>query len=208
MAKNHKVNRPRLWPIDDIHVGDRKRSLNEAAVVGLLESMKVIGLKSPIIARRGDAMIDGILETNIVVLVAGLHRLEAAKRLEWDTIECSFLKCDEIDAQLIEIAENLHRAELTAVERAEQIAEWSRLTKLRDERDRKKAGEQGGVSGQNDQKLSKRGRKEGRPKGGTSAAARALGLSRKKIERAEKIASIVPEAKAAARAAGIVKAGS
>jgi hypothetical protein len=35
---------------------------------------------------------------------------------------------DEVECRLLEIAENLHRAELTAIERAEHIAERIRLT--------------------------------------------------------------------------------
>jgi ParB-like chromosome segregation protein Spo0J len=58
-------------------------------------------------------------------LVAGAHRLAAAKQLGWDNIECFILR-DELDDQsrLWEIAENLHRAELTALEKSELTDEW------------------------------------------------------------------------------------
>jgi hypothetical protein len=61
-----------------------------------------------------------------------------------------------------------------------------------------------GVSAQVGQKLSRRGRKgEGRKEGGVAAASRALGITRQGAQRAIKVASIVPEAKEAAKAAGI-----
>lgn len=72
-----------------------------------------------------------------------------------------------------------HRAELTALERSEQIAEWVELT--------------GEVIGQLAQKPS-----GGRPEGGISAASRELGIDRTEAQRAVKVASLSPEAKAEA----------
>jgi hypothetical protein len=57
----------------------------------------------------------------------GLHRLEACKRAGVQFVDCRILE-DETDARLWEIAENLHRAELTALEHDEHVAEWIRLT--------------------------------------------------------------------------------
>jgi hypothetical protein len=57
-------------------------------------------------------------------LVAGHHRFEAAKKLKWQTIDCIILE-DGIEAdrtELIEIDENLMRAELTPAEHAHHIA--------------------------------------------------------------------------------------
>ena len=104
---------------------------------------------------------------------------------------------DEADRRLWEIAENLHRAELTVMERAEHIAEWVRLTE-------EKADE---VSAQVEPKLRQRGAGQGigggRPESGINAATRDLGLDRTATQRAVKVASITPEAKEAAREAGI-----
>ena len=61
------------------------------------------------------------------VLVTGAHRLAAARLLGWEQIECFKVDCDELDAELWEIAENLHRAELTALQRDEQVARWIEL---------------------------------------------------------------------------------
>ena len=49
----------------------------------------------------------------------------AAVRANGDhMIRAYVMKASEIDARLWEISENLHRAELSALERAEQIDEW------------------------------------------------------------------------------------
>jgi hypothetical protein len=85
------------------------------------------------------------------------------------------------EARMWEIAENLHRAELTVLKRKEQIAEWIEL----------KRAQVGQVSG---------GRGN---KGGISAAAEQLGVTRQEAQRSVRIASIKPEAKEAARDAGI-----
>jgi hypothetical protein len=42
-------------------------------------------------------------------------------------IDCEIFGGADDEAKLFEIAENAHRVELTALEKAEQIAEWVRL---------------------------------------------------------------------------------
>ena len=54
--------------------------------------------------------------------------LEACRRLGMELVAVAIHEGDETDARLWEIAENLHRAELTVQERADHIAEWVRLT--------------------------------------------------------------------------------
>jgi ParB-like nuclease domain len=55
-------------------------------------------------------------------VIAGAHRLAAARKLKWDTLECFYLKdCTADDAELVEIDENLIRAELTPAEAALHI---------------------------------------------------------------------------------------
>lgn len=111
--------RERLY-VENITVpAGRLRSVNEEAVARLADSFRRLGQRVPVSVRMdGDA----------VMLVAGLHRLRAAQALGWEQIEAVYCDGDETDARLWEIAENLHRAELSAVERAEHVAEWVRLT--------------------------------------------------------------------------------
>jgi ParB-like chromosome segregation protein Spo0J len=172
------TNRIALVKIADIKVNKRLRGVDPAAVTALAESMNRLGQLQPISVCYSNSN---------TVLVAGLHRLEAAKRLEWENIEAVFVTGDKIDLELQEIAENLHRAELTVQERSDQIARWVELIEQR-----KKI-----VSAQVGQKPS------GRPESGDSKASRDLDIPRQTIQRAKKIASIEPAAKVAAKEAGL-----
>jgi ParB family chromosome partitioning protein len=73
----------------------------------LAESMSAIGLLNPIVLTTDN------------VLVAGMHRLEAAKALGWSKIAATRVDLDEMKAQLAEIDENLVRNNLTVIEEAE-----------------------------------------------------------------------------------------
>jgi hypothetical protein len=102
-------------------------------------------------------------------------------------IECNVFEGDDDDARRWEIAENLHRSDLTVLERSEHIAEWVRLT--------------GDIpdSAQVAPKLSSRGRAgEGRPESGINAAVRELGIDRTEAQRAVKINALSDAAKDAA----------
>ena len=66
--------------------------------------------------------------------MAGAHRIEAAYRLGWQTIAAYVLAEDDENPEhaanedcLWEIAENLHRAELSADQRGEHFARWLQL---------------------------------------------------------------------------------
>jgi ParB family transcriptional regulator, chromosome partitioning protein len=60
-------------------------------------------------------------------LIPDRHRLEAAKLLGWEQIVCEMLDLDETERRMWEIAENLHRAELTQLEHDERLAQWMDL---------------------------------------------------------------------------------
>ncbi|MGE0651701.1 MAG: hypothetical protein AB7P12_08120 [Alphaproteobacteria bacterium] len=90
---------------------------------------------------------------------------------------------DERNARMWEIAENLHRVDLTALERSEQVAEWVRLA--------------------SEKQSSQSERKGHRPKGGVNEAVRSLGVDRASAHRAVKVASLAPEAKRAAIIMGL-----
>lgn len=96
--------------IDEITVPARKRALNEQKVQELAASMAEVGLLNPITISTGSR------------LIAGHHRLEAAKRLGWDEIPAHTLPGDAILHEKAEIHENLRRNELTVLERGEQEA--------------------------------------------------------------------------------------
>ena len=106
--------------VDSIDVGKRLRPISETAVTSLMESIKRLGQLQPIAVYSPN-------DSN-VILVAGAHRLEAIKRLGLDEIDAVFVTGNEVERELQEIAENLHRAELTALERDMQVARWVELT--------------------------------------------------------------------------------
>lgn len=161
--------------IADIDIPDERREVNSASVKRLADSIEKIGLRHPITVReKGDRY----------VLVAGRHRIEAYRRLEREHIPASIVKMTNDDARLWEIAENLHRAELTKLERDDNIAEWIKIT----------------------EKLSSQVATKGlghRPEGGINAAARELGVDKDDAHRAVRVASLSEEAKDAARETGL-----
>ncbi len=105
-------------PIIRVDVQRRLRPLQRSRVKSLAESMTEIGLLNPISVRAaGDEY----------VLVAGRHRLEAARALGWKEIAATIVVLDDLDVRLAEIDENLIRNELTDLERGEHLAERKRL---------------------------------------------------------------------------------
>jgi N6-adenosine-specific RNA methylase IME4 len=99
--------------IDDIIVQpNRMRRAN--GIEDLAASIQQVGLLQAIVLRK-----DG----ERYVLVAGLRRLKAVKFLRHGTIRARIVDVDEIDAAIMEIDENLQRAELTALQRAQHITE-------------------------------------------------------------------------------------
>ena len=157
--------------VDSIIVSNRHRPVDLGAVKVLAASMQKLGLRTPITIRSPN--------DSECYLVAGRHRLEAARLLGWSEIECFVLDCSEDEAEMWEISENLHRAELTVVQRSEQVSRWVELA---------------------DKVLVQVAPKPqgGRPEGGVNKAARDLNLEATEVKRAVKIASLTTEAKAVA----------
>lgn len=165
---------PREIYIKGIEVGKR-RPLNEEKVRALAASMDQIGQQMPITVR---------MQKKKVILVSGLQRIEAAKRLGWDGILCVELCGDKTDARLWQLMENLYRAELTVLERAEHIDELRTLvqTKIKGGQFTPPGGRQ--------------------PKdAGIKKTAKVLGLTREEVRRAKAIAGISSKAKKAAKSA-------
>ena len=87
--------------ISDIKIKPGRREAKAKAVVELARSIQALGLLNPII----------ITEDN--TLIAGLHRLEAVKKLGWAEIECTVSSMDGLQAELAEIDENFVRTNLS-----------------------------------------------------------------------------------------------
>jgi ParB-like chromosome segregation protein Spo0J len=199
------------WSLDEIVIAARMRDrLRDDAIASLMESIQKIGLREPPTIRIGhDEDEDG---GEYPILVAGLHRIEALKRLGAQYADCAVFDGDETEARLWEISENMHRAELSELEWSEHVAEWKRLTEVQSEQNVQNESERAEVQSeqhvQNESKLADR--RGHRHEGGIAKAARELPIpgatedaKRMRVVRAIKIADIAPEAKEAAKAAGL-----
>ena len=114
--------------INSISVNDRKRKLNTEKVANLAESFSLLGQLEPItVANNGDKYI----------LLAGWHRLEAARRLGWDTIDANIFDGNDLEYELVEIDENLMRNDLTVLEQGEHLARRQELLGYKHGGDRK-----------------------------------------------------------------------
>ena len=90
--------------IESIQVNSGRREALPDAVRELADSISAVGLLNPITVDRD------------YILIAGLHRLEAAKLLGWAEIECNVSSLEGLQAELAEIDENFVRADLETVE--------------------------------------------------------------------------------------------
>jgi ParB-like chromosome segregation protein Spo0J len=108
-----------LVPLDQIDCPNNARPTHADKVAELVKSIQLIGLQSmpTVVERDGRYM-----------LVAGRHRVEAMRVIGKDSIPVGVADFDDIEARLWAISENLHRNELSALERAEQVAEFARLS--------------------------------------------------------------------------------
>ena len=91
--------------ISEITVNSNRRAANQEAVRRLADSIAELGLLNAITVDRN------------FVLIAGLHRLEAAKLLGWTEIECKICDLEGLKAELAEIDENFVRTDIPTLER-------------------------------------------------------------------------------------------
>ena len=162
-------------------VGDR-RPINETTVDQLMESIKSSRrLFNPIIVRKAQDGGEGLL------LVAGLHRLEAMKRLGSATIQCTVLeRDDDLSAELAEIDENLIRNNPSP-------AEHARLTQRRAEIIKVLAAQDGTASEAkaSKQALRRAGHLTGPDGASTRDQARRTGQTKDKVQRSQKRGGIL-----------------
>lgn len=98
------------YPVDRVRVGKRMRPQRDITALAASMADPKIGLINAI-----TLLPDG-------TLMAGRHRLAAAKLLGWKTIPAVIMELGELDAELVEIDENLRRSELTILEEAQHYA--------------------------------------------------------------------------------------
>lgn len=154
-------------PLALIDVGDRLRPVDAAWARLLAESIAAEGVRTPI--EVGTASPDGRH-----ALIAGAHRLEAAKLAGLKTVPCLVFDGDAVAAKLREIDENLLRRELSELDRAAFLAERKALWEQLHPDTRRGGYERKGI---NDKLVVSVG-------AFSEEAAATLGVSRRTIERA------------------------
>lgn len=108
--------------VDQIVVRDRLRPVSEAGVAALTASISEMGvMKDPIHVRKVKHRGGEFL------LMAGAHRLTAARELGWETVKVTCWTCTDDFARLMEIDDNLAGAEMNALDTAVFLAERKRL---------------------------------------------------------------------------------
>lgn len=113
------------------------RALKDEEVRKIADSMASVGLITPITVNLGYKADNPDEEVSPgqtkYYIIAGRHRFMAAQQLGWSTIECFVdFDADEIDAELWEIAENLHRCVLSRDERDEHLRRYATLLRSKE----------------------------------------------------------------------------
>lgn len=93
-----------LVSIREIKVNSGRRNTEPESVKALAKSISEVGLLNPITITADNT------------LIAGRHRLEAAKLLGWTEIECTVCDVSGLQAELAEIDENFVRVNLSPIE--------------------------------------------------------------------------------------------
>ena len=186
-------------PFDQIDISIHHRPTHADKVGELVQSIRTLGLQSaPVVIER-----EGRYK-----LVSGRHRLEAIRVLGYEEAPVRIVGFDDLQARMWTISENLHRNELSALDRAQQIAEYARLTNEKLEGKTEEAvkteGDDPRETAIEQEKPRQVGAAGGRGnEGGNRATARDLGVPEQTVRRAAQVDSITPAAKEAVREAGL-----
>ena len=98
-------------PLDRVHVGPRLRAVDDDYVALLAASMAETGQHTPVDVGPADA-------EGRHPLIAGAHRHAAATEAGLPTLLCRVFEGSALEAQLLEVDENLLRRELSELDRA------------------------------------------------------------------------------------------
>lgn len=112
----------RWFKIRDIHIGERHRSPDMEKVRALSASIREHGLLHLPSVRFVDGVeFQGEVCDQVVQLITGRHRLLALEANGETDVECQVYDVNDVDAELMEIDENLARAELSPAEEAAHV---------------------------------------------------------------------------------------
>ena len=169
--------------ISEIKINPGRRDTQQRNVEELARSIAAVGLMNPVTVTQDNT------------LIAGLHRLEAAKLLGWTEIECTVSDADGLQAELAEIDENFVRAGLSHRELGDLLLRRKELYEAIHPETRQ--GQRNGQTVKNDN-LTVLGAKPF-----SEDTADKLGISKRTVERlVQTAANLTPEAKKTIRDAG------
>ena len=169
--------------ISEIKINPGRRDTQQRNVEELARSIAAVGLMNPVTVTQDNT------------LIAGLHRLEAAKLLGWTEIECTVSDADGLQAELAEIDENFVRAGLSHRELGDLLLRRKELYEAIHPETRQ--GQRNGQTAKND-KLTVLAAKPF-----SEDTADKLGISKRTVERlVQTAANLTPEAKKTIRDAG------
>jgi ParB family transcriptional regulator, chromosome partitioning protein len=168
-------------PVEQVIVDRDRRPINKEKVAELAESIRSIGLLSPIVV----ALQEGQHGKKEYHLVAGLHRLEATKLLGMASTPCIVLGRDgDLLVELAQIDENLMRNELSP-------AEHARHTQRRTEIMTALSHQEGTPATASKQALRRAGQTTGPDDASVRDQAKRTGESKDKIHRSKKRGGIL-----------------
>ncbi|WP_457587322.1 ParB N-terminal domain-containing protein [Ensifer canadensis] len=162
--------------ISEVAVPERLRAVEEEQALAIAQSMVEHGQINPITVRATPAAKGGKF-----TLVAGAHRLRACVLNGDVMIDAMIVEGDKAEAQLVEITENLFRNELSVIDRAVFVQTY------RDVWEQKYGKIEPGRPG-NRANLSQLFEAEGEAGGFSQHVADRMGLSKRAVERLNKIA--------------------
>lgn len=122
--------------IENIYIGPRHREPDMAKVREIAKSISETCLMNPpAVVFRDGIIVDGEEGDNVPVLIYGRHRLLALQELGETSVECIVHDVDDLHAELMEIDENLARAELSPAQEAAHILRrkeiWAEMNSVR-----------------------------------------------------------------------------
>ena len=162
--------------ISEIKINPGRRDTQQRNVEELARSISAVGLMNPITITQDNT------------LIAGLHRLEAAKLLGWTEIACTVSDADGLQAELAEIDENFVRAGLSHRELGDLLLRRKELYEAIHPETRQ--GQRNGQTVKNDKMTGLQA------KPFSEDTADKLGISKRTVERlVQTAANLTPEAK-------------
>ena len=165
-----------LVKISEIKINPGRREAAPKAIEEMTKSIAAVGLINPITIDQDNT------------LIAGLHRLEAAKRLGWTEIECTVSNINGLQAELAEIDENFVRTNLSHRELGDLLLRRKELYEAIHPETRQ--GQRNGQTAKNDNLAFL----ETKPF--SEDTAEKLGVSKRTVERlVQTAANLTPEAK-------------